>query len=170
LAALSAAKVERLFSEQMSALGDRKALEEAINFSRDGDIFVVTKIDRLARSVSHLCQIVDSLHRKNVALRILDLNLDTGTATGRLMVSLLAAISEFERSIMLERQKHGIAAAKLQGKYRGRVPSAMKKANAVRKLLGDGLKASEVAKRLLISRASVYRIKAMNAEVTQSAQ
>jgi DNA invertase Pin-like site-specific DNA recombinase len=120
----------------------------------------VTKLDRLARSVSHLSNIVDTLQRKGVALKILSLNLDTSTPTGKLMLHLLAAIAAFERELMLERQKDGIATAKAQGKYRGRVPTARRKADAVRKLLEDGLSAADVAKRLLISRASVYRIRA----------
>lgn len=83
------------------------------------------------------------------------------------MINLLASIAEFEREIMLELQRDGIAAAKAQGKYRGRVPTARRKADAVRKLLDDGLNAAEVAKRLYISRASVYRIKAAATKLGQ---
>jgi DNA invertase Pin-like site-specific DNA recombinase len=111
---------------------------------------------------------VETLQRKGVALKILNLNLDTSTPTGKLMIGLLACIAEFERSIMLERQRDGIAAAKAQGKYRGRVPTARRKADTVRRLLEDGLGAAEVAERLYISRASVYRIRAMSKEVGAS--
>jgi DNA invertase Pin-like site-specific DNA recombinase len=111
VAELQQAKAEKLFGEQISALGRRKALEDALEFVREGDVLVVTRLDRLARSVSHLCQIVEQLHRKKVDLRILNLSLDTATPTGRLMISLLGSIAAFELEIMKERQKIGIAAA-----------------------------------------------------------
>lgn len=168
LAALAQAGAEKVFNEQTSAVGHRKALHDALEFCREGDVLIVTKLDRLARSVSQLWRVVETLQRKRVALRILNLNLDSATPTGKLMIGLLACIAEFERSIMLERQRDGIAAAKAQGKYRGRVPTARRKADAVRKLLDDGLSAAEVAERLYISRASVYRIKAMGLEVGAS--
>jgi DNA invertase Pin-like site-specific DNA recombinase len=170
LAELAKVGVEKVFSEQTSAVGHRKALDDALEFCREGDTLIVAKLDRLARSVSHLSRVVETLQRKGVALKILNLNLDTFTPTGKLMINLLGSIAEFERQIMLERQRDGIAAAKAQGKYRGRVPTARRKADAVRKLLDDGINAAEVAKRLYISRASVYRIKAMTVGVTQPAQ
>src|SRR5215207_218734 len=157
---LQQAKAEKLFCEQISALGQRKALDDALEFVREGDVLVVTRLDRLARSVSHLCQIVEQLQRKKVNLRILNLSLDTATPTGRLIISLLGSIAAFELEIMKERQKIGIAAAKAKGRYKGRAPTAQRKAEAVRKLLGDGLDPIEVAKRLYISRSSVYRIRA----------
>jgi DNA invertase Pin-like site-specific DNA recombinase len=144
------------------------ALTDALEFCREGDTLIVTKLDRLARSVSHLWRVVETLQRKGVVLKILNLNLDTATPTGKLMIGLLGCIAEFERSIMLERQRDGIAAAKAQGKYRGRVPTARRKMDAVRRLLEDGMSAAEVAERLYISRASVYRIRAMSKEVGAS--
>jgi len=83
---------------------------------RDGDVLVVTKLDRLARSVKHLWDIIDMLRDKGVVLRILNIALDTSTATGKLMLSLLGAVAEFEREMMLERQREGIAKAKASGK------------------------------------------------------
>jgi len=160
LAELGKLNVERIFSEMASAVGERKALEEALDFCREGDAFAVTKLDRLARSVMHLSQIVDRLQRKKVALRILNLNLDTTTPTGALMINLLGSIAAFEREIMLERQRDGIAAAKKQGKYKGRAPTARRKAPQVLQLLAEGHSITEVARRLGISRASLYRIKA----------
>jgi DNA invertase Pin-like site-specific DNA recombinase len=145
-----------------SAVGHRKALDDALEFCREGDTLIVSKLDRLARSVSHLARVVEALQRKDVALRILNLSLDTSTPTGKLMINLLACIAAFERDIMLERQRDGISAAKAQGKYRGRVPTARRKADTVRRLLEDGLSAAEVAERLFISRASVYRIRTMS--------
>ena len=86
---LTAQGCERLWKEQTSALGPRKALEEAIAFARAGDCLVVTKICRLARSVANLVEIIDRLEKKGVTLRILSMGIDTGTPTGRLMLNLL---------------------------------------------------------------------------------
>ena len=85
--------VEKVFSEQTSAVGHRKALDDALEFCREGDTLIVSKLDRLARSVSHLARVVETLQRKDVALRILNLNLDTATPTGKLMINLLACIA-----------------------------------------------------------------------------
>ena len=83
---------------------------------REGDVLVVTKLDRLARSVSDLCSIVSQLEKKGIALRILGLGMDTGPPSGKLMLNLLGSIAQFEREIMLERQREGIAIAKSEGK------------------------------------------------------
>src|ERR1019366_6834335 len=124
----AAAGAEKLFRENVSSVAPRKQLEAAIEFAREGDTLVVTKIDRLARSVRHLCEIVDRLQAKGVALRILNMNLDTDDATGKLMLQIIGSIAEFERSIMLSRQLEGIARAKAAGKYRGGIPTARVKA------------------------------------------
>lgn len=168
LAELGKTGVERIFSEQTSAITERKALEEALDFCRAGDIFIVTKLDRLARSVVHLSQIVERLERKKVSLKILNLNLDTSSPTGKLMLNLLGAIAAFEREIMLERQRDGIAAAKKQGKYQGRAPTAMRKAPQALRLLQEGHSITQVARRLGISRASLYRIKTQHPEQSAS--
>ena len=162
LAELGKAGVERLFQEQVSAVAERKVLEESLDFCREGDTFVVTKLDRLARSVIHLAQVVDRLQRKQVSLKILNLNLDTSSPTGKLMLNLLSSIAAFEREIMLERQRDGIAVAKKQGKYRGRAPTAMRKAPQALRLLQEGYSITHIARRLGISRASLYRIKTLH--------
>lgn len=149
---------EKIFEEQVSSVAQRQKLQEALDFARDGDTFVVTKLDRLARSIQHLWQIVAQLDAKSVHLRILNLGIDTSTATGRLVLTVLGGIAEFERSMMLERQREGIARAKAQGKYKGRAPTARKKAAEIIELKSSGVKPSEIAKHLEISRASVYRI------------
>src|SRR5271157_3877707 len=127
---LKAAGVEKLFSENVSSVAPRKQLEAAIEFAQ-GDTLVITKIDRLARSVRHMCEIVDRLQAKGVALRILNMNLDTNDATGKLMLQIIGSIAEFERSIMLSRQLEGIAKAKAEGKYRGGIPTARAKVFAL---------------------------------------
>jgi DNA invertase Pin-like site-specific DNA recombinase len=154
---LRAAGAERLFSEQTSAVGPRRVLEQAMDFAREGDTLVVTKLDRLARSVAHLLAIVDKLATKGVALRILAMGIDTTTPTGKLMLSVLGAVGEFERAIMLERQREGIAKAKRDGKYRGRAPTARAKAAEVRRLAAEGRTRESIAKELGIGVASVYR-------------
>src|SRR5208337_210806 len=155
---LKAAGAEKLFSENVSSVAPRKQLEAAIEFAREGDALVVTKIDRLARSVRHLCEIVDRLQAKGVALRILNMNLDTNDATGKLMLQIIGSIAEFERSIMLSRQLEGIAKAKAEGKYRGGIPTARAKAEQVIALVDAGKTRAEAAEELGISIRSVFRI------------
>jgi DNA invertase Pin-like site-specific DNA recombinase len=157
---LQAAGCERMFVEQVSSvdIAQRLKLEEAIEFAREGDTLIVTKLDRLARSVAHLMDILATLKEREVALRILDLGLDTSTLNGKLMMTILGAVAEFERGIMLERQREGIAKAKADGRYKGRKPTARAKAGEVIKLHGEGVGATEIAKRCQIGRASVYRI------------
>jgi DNA invertase Pin-like site-specific DNA recombinase len=151
--------VEKVFREQISSVdATRPELAAALDYAREGDTLVVTKLDRLARSVADLLAIVHRLEAKGVSLRILDMGIDTSTPTGKLMLTLLGAIAEWERSVMLERQRHGIAKAKAEGKYRGRVPTAKRKAEEVRTLAAAGTKPAEIAVRTGISRASVYRL------------
>jgi len=118
---------------------------------------VVTKLDRLARSVFHLVTIGERLEGKGIALKVLEQAIDTSNCTGRLMFNMLGAIAQFERELMLERQREGIATAKAEGKYKGRAPTARAKTPEIRRLHNDGIGATEIAKRLRISRASVYR-------------
>jgi len=149
---------EKIFKEQVSSVAKREELENALEFVRAGDTFCVTKMCRLARSTQHLLQIVQYLEEKEVSLQILDLGVDTSTATGKLMLTVIGAIAAFERENMIERQKAGIAKAKAEGRYRGRKPTARAKANDVRKMKSDGFGATEIAQTLGIGRASVYRI------------
>lgn len=158
---LAAAGVERLFSEQVSSVANRKQLDAILDFVRDGDTLLVTKLDRLARSTAHLLSILDLLERKRVGLRILDFggsSIDTKSPTGRLMLTMFGAMAQFEREMMLERQREGIAKAKRDGKYKGRKPTAQAKINEVRRLHDEGVRPTEIAKRLFLGRASVYRL------------
>lgn len=157
---LNSAGCEKLFEEQVSSVdvAARHRLAEALDFIREGDTLIVTRLDRLARSVPHLLEVLDTLTAKGAALRILGMGVDTATPTGKLMLTVLGGIAEFEREIMLERQREGIAKAKVAGKYKGRKPTAMAKSKEVLELHGAGAGATEIAKKLGISRASVYRI------------
>jgi DNA invertase Pin-like site-specific DNA recombinase len=150
---LEAAGCTKLFQEQVSSVATRPQLDACLDYVREGDT-----LDRLARSTAHLLQIVETLERKGAALRILDLSIDTSTATGRLMLTMIGAIATFEREMMLERQREGIAKAKAAGKYKGRAPTARAKAAQVYLLQAEGVGATEIARRLGIGRSSVYRV------------
>ena len=125
---LKAADCEKIFKEQVSAVSpERERLEVALDYARDGDVLVVTKLDRLARSVPHLCEIGSRLDAKGVGLKVLDQAIDTTTSTGRLIFNMLGAIAQFERELIRERMLVGIAKAKAHGKYKGRAPTAKAK-------------------------------------------
>ena len=150
---------EHIYFEKLSSVdAERPKLKEAMKFMRKGDTFVVAKLDRLARSVSNYADIEKELAKKGVALRVLNLGVDTSTPTGRLIHNTLVGIAQFEREMMLERQREGIAKAKREGKYMGRKPTAREKADEVKALAAEGLGAVEIAKRLEIGRVSVWRI------------
>lgn len=154
---LEALGCERLFREQVSSVGSRPQLDAALAFTRAGDTLVVTKLDRLARSVTHLGVILDALAARSVALRILNLGVDTGTPTGKLMLNVLGGVAQFEREMMLERQREGIAKAKAQGAYKGRKPTARAKAAEIEALAAEGLSMGAIAARLGIGKGSVHR-------------
>lgn len=155
---LKAAGCEKIFKEQTSSVGKRPEFENALTFSREGDVLIVTKLDRLARSVADLCAIVNGLDKRGIAIRILGLNIDTLSPTGKLMLNLLGSIAQFEREIMLERQREGIAKAKAAGKYKGRAPTAIAKATEIRFLDAQGCTRQAIANKLGIGVASVYRV------------
>lgn len=156
---LKAAGCERVFEEQVSSVdANRKELDRALDYVREGDTLVVTKLDRLARSMANFADITWKLKAKGVELRVLNLNLDTGTPTGKLMLNLMGSIAEFERDMMLERQREGIAKAKADGKYKGRAPTARAKADDVRRLKAEGKTADAIVAQLGVSRSSVFRI------------
>jgi len=158
---LLAVGCERLFAEQTSAVSERKALGEALEFMREGDSLVITKADRLARSTAELLKISESLEKRGIGLRILSMGgqeLDTKQATSKLMLTMLGAVAEFERSLMLERQREGIAKAKEEKRYKGRLPKARNQLETINKMVGDGMKITHIAKALNISRGSVHRV------------
>jgi DNA invertase Pin-like site-specific DNA recombinase len=154
---LKAAGCEKVFQEQVSSVGKREQLEAALDFVREGDILSVTRLDRLARSTQHLLEIVERVKRKAAHLQILGLGIDMSTATGQLIFTIIGAIACFEREMMLERQREGIAKAKAEHRYKGRKPTAQAKSAEIKALTEQGLGATEIARRLRIGRASVYR-------------
>ncbi len=148
---------EKVFAEKRSGASadGRAALAQALDYAREGDVFVVTRIDRLARSVVDLRDIVDRLAAKGVGFRALQQGeFDTTTATGRLFLTMLGAFAEFETSLRRERQAEGIAKAKERGAYRGR-PTTVDKAS-IRALRDEGVKPPEIARRLKVAVSTVY--------------
>jgi DNA invertase Pin-like site-specific DNA recombinase len=143
-------------------VAQRDQLEAALDYVRDGDGFDVTKLDRLARSVGDLLSIVARLEVKKVSLRVLSMSgsepLDTSTSTGRLMLAVIGAVGQAEREAMLERQREGIAKAQREGRYKGRALTARRRATEIIRLKEAGVRPSEIASRLGIGRASVYRV------------
>ncbi|UWR64819.1 recombinase family protein [Phaeobacter inhibens] len=152
---------EEVFSEQVSSIALRTELDNVLKFVRRKDTLVVTKLDRLARSTQHLLQIVDELEAKGVALRVLDFGgaeVDTKSPSGKLMLTMFAAMAQFEREMMLERQREGIAKAKAAGKYRGRAPLPVEKVEHARSLKAQGVKVADIAKQLGLGRSTLYRV------------
>ena len=152
---------EKIYQEQVSSVGEREQLNVALGSLRSGDKLVVTKLDRLARSVRHLGEIIDTVNEADAALVILDMGgtaIDTSNATGKLILNVMSSVSQFEREMMLERQREGIAKAKAEGKYVGRQPTARAKTDMVKAAIEQNIPKSQIAKDLGISRASLYRI------------
>ena len=117
----------------------------------------MTTLSRFARSISDLWKNVEKLDAKGVAFQILDMNLDTSTPTRKLLLTMLGAVYQFERGILLERQLVGIANAKREGKFKGRVLAAKRKSEDIQRLLQEGLEPQQIAAELRIGIASVYR-------------
>ncbi|GLS20169.1 integrase-like protein y4lS [Labrys miyagiensis] len=134
----------------------RTELDTLLTFLRSGDTLMVTRIDRLARSIGDLQDIVHALRAKGVALKATEQPIDTSTAAGKAFLDMLGVFAEFETNLRKERQMEGIAKAKAAGVYKGRKPSI--DTAKVKDLQNSGLGATEIAKRLGIGRASVYRV------------
>jgi DNA invertase Pin-like site-specific DNA recombinase len=158
---LRTAGVEKVFSEQVSSMAQRAALKACLEFVRDGDVLVVTKPDRLARSTAELLTIESDLSKRRIGLIVLSMGgerLDTRNPTSKLMLTILAAVAAWEREIMLERQREGIAKAKADGKYKGRKPTVVVQADAIRAMRAAGTTPVQIARDLGIARSSVYRM------------
>jgi DNA invertase Pin-like site-specific DNA recombinase len=155
---LTAAGAERIFPEQVSSVAPRARLVECLASLREGDALAVTKPDRLARSTAELLTIEADLTKRGIGLIILSIGgerLDTRNPTSKLMLTILAGVAAWEREIMLERQREGIAKAKVEGKYKGR-PVSIDAAEIVR--LSETMGPAAIAKHLGIARSSVYRM------------
>jgi DNA invertase Pin-like site-specific DNA recombinase len=154
-------KIIRSEKRSGTAMKGRDQLQTVLDFIHAGDVLVVTKLDRLARSVGDLMRIVELLGEKGASLRVLNANIDTKTASGKAFLGMLGVFAEFETNLRRERQLEGIARAKKAGVYKGRPPSI--DPTAVRRLKLDGKGATEIARELGVGRASVYRLLAADA-------
>lgn len=150
---------DKLFQETHSGTaGTRPSLEACLDYVREGDTLVVTRLDRLARSTRHLCQIAAELHRKQVHLQVLDQHLDTGDATGRLLFHMLGAIAQFETELRAERQMDGIRKAKAQGVRFGRTRLLnTEQIGELRQRRQQGVLIKTLMHDYRLSKASVYR-------------
>ena len=145
----------------MSSVAERDQLEAELNALRPDDKLVAIRLDRLARSIQHLGQIIERVNNAGAALVILDIGgiaVDTSNATGKLILNVMSSVSQFEREMMLERQREGIAKAKAEGKYKGRKPTARAKTDMVKLALDKGVSKAQICKDLEISKSSLYRI------------
>ena len=155
---LVAAGAEKVFTEQVSSVAQRDRLKECLEFLRAGDVLMVTKPDRLARSTMELLAIEANLSKRKIGLVVLSMGgerLDTRNPTSKLMLTILAGVATWEREIMLERQREGIAKAKAEGKYKGR-PTSIDPQEVVR--LRETMGPAAIAQQLGIARSSVYRM------------
>ncbi len=158
VAALAAAGCDIVRAETVSgtSTNGRTELNTVLEFLRAGDVLMVTRIDRLARSIGDLQDIVRTLKAKGAALKATEQPIDTSTAAGKCFLDMLGVFAEFETSLRRERQIEGIRRAKAEGKYKGRPPAL--DPNEVKRLKAEGLGPSAIARRLNIARSSVYRL------------
>ena len=149
----------KIFTDIASgAKSDRPGLEEALNYLREGDTLVVWKLDRLGRSLSHLLQIIETLSQRGIQFKsITDSAIDTTTPSGQLMLSMIAALSEFERNLIRERTKEGLAVAKARGRKGGRRPVITdQKLKKAKQLIDKGLTVREAASAIGVGKSSLY--------------
>ena len=158
--ALKKSGCKKIFSEKKSgtSVNERTKLEQCLDYLREGDILVVTRIDRLARSLRDLQNLVYELKNEGIELKALEQPVDTGTASGKAFLDMLGVFAEFETNLRKERQLEGIAKAKAKGKYKGRKPTARAKSKQVLDLISQGMTRQAAADELGIGVASVYRI------------
>ena len=156
---LAQAGCEKVFEEKRSGTSDKRPrLQACLEYVREGDTLVVTRLDRLARSTLHLCQIAAELEKKGVALQVLDQSIDTNDATGRLLFNMLGAIAQFETEIRAERQMEGILKAKANGVQFGRKKKlTAREVQELRQRRREGELIKTLMKDYQLSKASVYR-------------
>ncbi len=153
----------KIFQEKRSGTtNQRPRLKACLEYVREGDVFIVTRLDRLARSTLHLCQIAEELERKKVSLQVLDQNIDTSDATGRLLFNMLGAIGQFETEIRAERQMDGIQKAKERGVIFGKKKKLSKEqVIELQQKRAEGVLIKTLMEDYGISKASVYRYLSM---------
>ena len=157
---VKSANCKKVFSEKQSGTTTegREALADCLEYMREGDVLVITKIDRLARSARDLHNIVHDLEKRGISLKVLDQSIDTSTPHGKAFLGMMATFAEFETNIRKERQLEGIAAAKEKGAYTGRKPTAQAKKPEILELLAQGMSKPKIAAAVGVSVASVYNV------------
>lgn len=166
--ALAEAGCSRIFVDRASGtLAERPELTAALDYLREGDTLVVWRLDRLGRSLPHLVQVVHDLQKRGVGFRSLTETIDTSTPTGTLMLNLFGSFAQFERDLVSERTKAGLAAARARGRHGGRKPALTpKKAQLARQMYeAGGTTVAEIAETLGVSRATIYRSLSINTGV-----
>lgn len=151
---------DRVFQEKRSGTqtGNRPELLKALEYAREGDTLVITRLDRMARSVLDLAKIADRLRTKGVALRVIDQSIDTSTSEGKLMFHMLGAFAEFENDIRRERQLDGIAKAKTKGVRFGRKQAlTAEQQSTIRRLREEGFTVPQLMDRFQVGRTTIYR-------------
>jgi len=150
---------EKIFKEKRSGTSlKRLELRRCLDHLREGDTLIITRIDRLARSLRDLQNIVHDFERRGITLRAIEQPIDTSSAAGKAFLDMLGVFAEFETNLRRERQMEGIAKAKAKGKYKGRKPTARTKAPTILKLASEGKTKKAIAEQLGIGIASVYRV------------
>jgi DNA invertase Pin-like site-specific DNA recombinase len=154
------ADCDRIFSEKLSGrdADNREQLKLCLGYVRDGDTLVITKLDRLARSTRDLLNILQTLEEKKVRLHVIDQQIDTSTPAGRLLVTMLGSIAEFENDLRRERQSEGVALARSKGIKFGRKKALTEpQVQEIRKKRAEGVKIVDLMSEYALSKASVYR-------------
>ena len=156
---LQAVGCDPIFQEKASGTrDDRMALQECLRYIRKGDVLYITRLDRLARSTLHLCQIAAALDKAGVALKVIDQNIDISDATGRLLFNMLSAIAQFETELRAERQMDGIKKALARGVRFGRKHALTPaEVTTLRQQRAAGVRIKELMHQYGLSKASVYR-------------
>ena len=150
---------DKIFQEKKSGVTDnRSRLKACLEYVREGDVLVITRLDRLARSTIHLCQIAETLKQKGVDLQVMDQNINTADATGRLLFNMLGAIGQFETEIRAERQMEGIHKAKQRGVTFGRQKKLSdQEIRDMKERREQGTLIKDLMKEYKLSKATVYR-------------
>jgi DNA invertase Pin-like site-specific DNA recombinase len=158
LDALAAAGCVKVFEERVSgARADRAGLRQALDYVRDGDVLIVWKLDRLGRSLQHLIETVATLEKRGAGFRSITEAIDTTTPGGRLVFHLFGALGQFEKDLIQERTRAGLAAAAARGRKGGRKPViTAEKLERARAIIGKGLTVREAAVRLKVGKTALY--------------
>jgi DNA invertase Pin-like site-specific DNA recombinase len=168
--ALKNAGCDEIYEEKKSGVADREALEKALGYLREGDTLVVTKLDRLGRSLKKLLELIEELKERGIHFQSLDDGIDTSTSVGNFFFQVIGAFSELERNLIVERTQKGLKAARSRGRLRGRpqIHKEDKKEIAYREVMENEKSIKEIAESLGMSRMTIYRYIEKKRETTHA--